>query len=53
MCTAFEFGPWPAAVSRTGPPAGVGPFSAGDVVEVAIDGLGVLRNTGRASEPRS
>lgn len=43
----------PGDVILTGTPAGVGPFSAGDVVEVAIDGLGVLRNTGRASEPRS
>jgi 2-keto-4-pentenoate hydratase/2-oxohepta-3-ene-1,7-dioic acid hydratase in catechol pathway len=29
----------------TGTPAGVGPMAAGDVVEVAISGLGVLRNT--------
>ena len=28
----------------TGTPAGVGSMAAGDVVEVAIDGLGVLRN---------
>jgi 2-keto-4-pentenoate hydratase/2-oxohepta-3-ene-1,7-dioic acid hydratase in catechol pathway len=28
----------------TGTPSGVGPLKAGDVVEIAIDGLGVLRN---------
>ncbi len=42
----------PGDVILTGTPAGIGPFSAGDVIEVAIDGLGVLRNTGRASESR-
>ncbi len=29
----------------TGTPAGVGPMNAGDVVEVGISGLGILRNT--------
>ncbi|WP_434970285.1 fumarylacetoacetate hydrolase family protein [Microbacterium sp. bgisy207] len=42
----------PGDVILTGTPAGVGPFVAGDVVEVAIDGLGVLRNTARVAEPR-
>ena len=35
----------PGDLIPTGTPAGVGPMQAGDVVEVAIDGLGVLRNT--------
>lgn len=34
----------PGDVILTGTPAGVGPFMAGDVVEVEITGLGVLRN---------
>lgn len=37
----------PGDVILTGTPAGVGPFQAGDVVEVEITGLGVLRNTVR------
>lgn len=37
----------PGDVILTGTPAGVGPVMAGDVVEVAIEGLGVLRNTVR------
>jgi 2-keto-4-pentenoate hydratase/2-oxohepta-3-ene-1,7-dioic acid hydratase in catechol pathway len=37
----------PGDVILTGTPAGVGPFVAGDVVEVAISGLGILRNTAR------
>lgn len=37
----------PGDVILTGTPAGVGPIVAGDVVEVAIEGLGVLRNTVR------
>lgn len=37
----------PGDVIMTGTPAGVGPFDAGDEIEVAIDGLGVLRNTAR------
>ncbi|MFT4135233.1 fumarylacetoacetate hydrolase family protein [Microbacterium sp.] len=37
----------PGDVILTGTPAGVGPFAAGDVVEVEITGLGVLRNTAR------
>lgn len=35
----------PGDLVPTGTPAGVGPMVAGDVVEVAIAGLGVLRNT--------
>lgn len=35
----------PGDLIPTGTPAGVGPMVAGDVVEVAIEGLGVLRNT--------
>lgn len=34
----------PGDVILTGTPAGIGPFGAGDVVEVEISGLGVLRN---------
>ncbi|MBN9208569.1 MAG: fumarylacetoacetate hydrolase family protein [Microbacterium ginsengisoli] len=37
----------PGDVILTGTPAGVGPFNAGDTVEVEITGLGVLRNTAR------
>ncbi len=35
----------PGDVIPTGTPAGVGPMQPGDVVEVEIDGLGLLRNT--------
>jgi 2-keto-4-pentenoate hydratase/2-oxohepta-3-ene-1,7-dioic acid hydratase in catechol pathway len=34
----------PGDVILTGTPAGVGPLAAGDTVEVAIEGIGVLRN---------
>ncbi len=34
----------PGDVVTTGTPSGVGPMQAGDVVEVSITGLGVLRN---------
>ena len=34
----------PGDVILTGTPAGIGPFVAGDTVEVEISGLGVLRN---------
>lgn len=34
----------PGDLILTGTPAGVGPLEAGDVVEVEIDGLGILRN---------
>jgi 2-keto-4-pentenoate hydratase/2-oxohepta-3-ene-1,7-dioic acid hydratase in catechol pathway len=39
----------PGDVILTGTPAGVGPFQAGDSVEVEITGLGVLRNTARGA----
>ena len=34
----------PGDLILTGTPAGVGPLSGGDVVEVEIEGVGVLRN---------
>ena len=34
----------PGDLIPTGTPAGVGPMQAGDLVEVAIEGLGILRN---------
>jgi 2-keto-4-pentenoate hydratase/2-oxohepta-3-ene-1,7-dioic acid hydratase in catechol pathway len=37
----------PGDVILTGTPAGVGPFQAGDDIEVEITGLGILRNTAR------
>jgi 2-keto-4-pentenoate hydratase/2-oxohepta-3-ene-1,7-dioic acid hydratase in catechol pathway len=37
----------PGDVILTGTPAGVGPFIAGDTVEVEISGLGILRNPAR------
>ena len=37
----------PGDVILTGTPAGVGPFQAGDVIEVEIPGLGILRNIAR------
>jgi 2-keto-4-pentenoate hydratase/2-oxohepta-3-ene-1,7-dioic acid hydratase in catechol pathway len=39
----------PGDVILTGTPAGVGQIVAGDVVEVEITGLGILRNTARAA----
>jgi 2-keto-4-pentenoate hydratase/2-oxohepta-3-ene-1,7-dioic acid hydratase in catechol pathway len=35
----------PGDVVLTGTPAGIGPLASGDVVEVEIEGVGVLRNT--------
>jgi 2-keto-4-pentenoate hydratase/2-oxohepta-3-ene-1,7-dioic acid hydratase in catechol pathway len=35
---------FPGDVIITGTPAGVGPLASGDVVEVAIEGIGTLRN---------
>ena len=35
---------WPGDIILTGTPAGVGPLKAGDVVEVEVEGIGVLRN---------
>jgi 2-keto-4-pentenoate hydratase/2-oxohepta-3-ene-1,7-dioic acid hydratase in catechol pathway len=37
----------PGDVILTGTPAGVGPFDAGDTIEVEISGIGVLRNAAR------
>ena len=34
----------PGDVISTGTPAGVGPFQVGDVIEIEIEGVGVLRN---------
>jgi 2-keto-4-pentenoate hydratase/2-oxohepta-3-ene-1,7-dioic acid hydratase in catechol pathway len=34
----------PGDVIATGTPAGVGPFKAGDVVEIVVPGIGTLRN---------
>jgi 2-keto-4-pentenoate hydratase/2-oxohepta-3-ene-1,7-dioic acid hydratase in catechol pathway len=41
----------PGDLVLTGTPAGVGPLSAGDVVEISIEGLGVLRNPVAAEPP--
>lgn len=40
----------PGDVIATGTPAGVGPLVAGDTVEVAVSGIGVLRNPVRAPQ---
>jgi len=34
----------PGDVILTGTPAGVGPLQPGDVVEVEVEGVGILRN---------
>ena len=36
---------FPGDLIPTGTPAGVGPLVAGDVVEVAVEGVGTLRNS--------
>jgi len=41
----------PGDVVLTGTPAGVAPLSTGDVIEVEVEGIGVLRNT-VVAEPR-
>jgi 2-keto-4-pentenoate hydratase/2-oxohepta-3-ene-1,7-dioic acid hydratase in catechol pathway len=41
----------PGDVIATGTPAGVGPLNAGDVVEVKVGGVGVLRNPVHAPQP--
>jgi 2-keto-4-pentenoate hydratase/2-oxohepta-3-ene-1,7-dioic acid hydratase in catechol pathway len=41
----------PGDVILTGTPAGVGPFVAGDTVEVEVTGLGILRNSVRDAIP--
>jgi len=43
----------PGDLLFTGTPAGVSPLAAGDVVEVAIEGLGTLRNPVAAEPTRS
>jgi 2-keto-4-pentenoate hydratase/2-oxohepta-3-ene-1,7-dioic acid hydratase in catechol pathway len=40
----------PGDVISTGTPAGVGPLSDGDTVEVEVEGVGTLRNPVRAAE---
>lgn len=35
---------WPGDVILTGTPSGVGPIQPGDVVEVEVSGIGILRN---------
>jgi 2-keto-4-pentenoate hydratase/2-oxohepta-3-ene-1,7-dioic acid hydratase in catechol pathway len=40
----------PGDVIATGTPAGVGPLVAGDMVEVSVAGIGVLRNPVRAAQ---
>lgn len=40
----------PGDLIPTGTPAGVGPMAAGELVEVAIEGLGVLRNPVAAAD---
>jgi 2-keto-4-pentenoate hydratase/2-oxohepta-3-ene-1,7-dioic acid hydratase in catechol pathway len=40
----------PGDVIATGTPAGVGPLVAGDIVEVSISGIGVLRNPVQAPQ---
>lgn len=41
----------PGDVISTGSPAGVGPLRAGDVVEVAVGGVGTLRNPVMTAQP--
>lgn len=41
----------PGDVILTGTPAGVGPLTPGDVVEISIEGLGTLRNLVEAEQP--
>jgi 2-keto-4-pentenoate hydratase/2-oxohepta-3-ene-1,7-dioic acid hydratase in catechol pathway len=41
----------PGDVVTTGTPEGVGPIRSGEVVEIELEGVGVLRNPVRAREP--
>jgi 2-keto-4-pentenoate hydratase/2-oxohepta-3-ene-1,7-dioic acid hydratase in catechol pathway len=41
----------PGDLIMTGTPAGVGPIKVGDVIEVEIPGVGVLRNDVVAEDP--
>lgn len=43
---------YPGDVIATGTPAGVGPLVSGDVVEVNVAGIGVLRNPVQAPQPQ-
>ncbi len=43
----------PGDVLTTGTPPGVGPLAAGDVVEVSVEGVGVLRNPVLAEEEQA
>jgi 2-keto-4-pentenoate hydratase/2-oxohepta-3-ene-1,7-dioic acid hydratase in catechol pathway len=38
----------PGDLIATGTPKGIGPMKAGDVVEVSIEGIGILRNPVKA-----
>ena len=42
----------PGDVLLTGTPAGVGPLEVGDLVEVEVDGIGVLANQVVGEPPR-
>jgi len=42
---------FPGDLILTGTPAGISPLAAGDVVEVEIERIGVLRNRVRAADP--
>lgn len=41
---------WPGDVILTGTPAGAGQLADGDVVEIEVEGIGVLKNTARLAE---
>jgi 2-keto-4-pentenoate hydratase/2-oxohepta-3-ene-1,7-dioic acid hydratase in catechol pathway len=41
----------PGDLIATGTPAGVGPLSDGDTVEVEVEGVGILRNPVSAAQP--
>jgi len=36
---------YPGDLIPTGTPSGVGPLAAGDLVEVSVEGIGILQNT--------
>jgi 2-keto-4-pentenoate hydratase/2-oxohepta-3-ene-1,7-dioic acid hydratase in catechol pathway len=42
----------PGDLLMAGTPAGVGPLSAGDEIEIAIEGIGILKNKVAAEPPR-
>jgi len=41
---------WPGDAILTGTPAGVGQLADGDVVEIEIEGIGILKNTARRAQ---